>query len=295
MNLLNEIKHSFKIGSVLTKLIYLNLGIFVAVVTFGAISSLLGYKTMNWLVYYLSVPSDLFDLLFRPWTLLTYMFTHKELLHILFNVLWLYWMGRIFLEFLNGRRLLSVYIMGGFCGALLYVALYAVLPGLQGSALLMGASGSVMAIVFGLAAYMPNYKINLMFIGPVSLKVIALVAFVLDLLALSQSKNMGGHIAHLGGAFYGLYFGLRMNKGYDVTRGVAAIGDKIFGLFKPRRNLNVNYRSDHAPTSASTIERKNPVDQKRIDEILDKIHRSGYDSLTKEEKDILFRMSKKGK
>jgi len=296
MSIINEIKHSFKIGSILTKLIYLNLGVFIAVVVFGAISSLAtGAGYVNWLTYFLSVPSSFQELLFKPWTLFTYMFTHEGLLHILFNVLWLYWMGRIFLEFLNGRRLLTLYLMGGISGAVLYLVLYSILPSLNGSALLMGASASVMAIVFGLASYMPNYKISLIFIGPVPLKVIALASFVLDMLALSQSKNMGGHIAHIGGALYGLYFGLSMSKGKDVTRSIANIGDKITGLFKPKSKLNVNYKNEQKTTKHTTVERKNPVDQKRIDQILDKIHTSGYSSLTTEEKDILFRMSNKRK
>ncbi len=203
MGIIDEIKLSFKNGSYLTKLIYINIAIWLVVRLIFVGFRLSGSEGTPFLGY-LALPAS-FDLFIkRPWTLLTYMFLHFEFLHILFNVLWLYWFGRIFLEYHNQRRLLSLYILGGLAGGISFMLAYNLVPVFQKSVLftqLMGASASVIAIVIAIAVYVPNHVINLLFLGPIKIKWIALISIVLYIIGLSGS-NAGGNFAHLGGALW---------------------------------------------------------------------------------------------
>jgi membrane associated rhomboid family serine protease len=294
MSVVEEIKESFRTGSVLTRLIYVNLGVFVLVRTIWVVFFLLGAgEAVNFMViHWLAVPAHISELITRPWTIFTYMFLHVSFLHILFNILWLYWFGRIFLEYLDGRKLFGVYILGGLAGAFLYILSYNLFPAftqILPAARALGASAAVLAIVISISVYVPNYTITLLFLGPVRLKYIAAFMIVLDVISIA-GNNPGGHIAHLGGALFGWFFIRQYRKGTDLTRGVTFITGKVLSLFKPRVRMKVEYKktaTDHEYL------RQQAQRQKRIDDILDKISKSGYDSLTKEEKEILFRMSNK--
>lgn len=240
-----------------------------------------------------AVPASLRTLAMKPWTLITYMFTHKDILHILFNMLWLYWFGRIFLEYLDQRKLVVVYILGGISGAIVYVLSFNIFPvftSLIPESVAIGASASVMAVVVAIAAYVPNYPVHLLLIGRVKIIWIAVGIFVLTSF-MDFSVNSGGKLAHMGGALFGYLYIVNLRKGKDPGRTLNRIIDSIASLFKARKEkMKVSYsrkKTDYEYNKAKA-ER-----QEKIDRILDKISKGGYDSLTKEEKDLLFSESQK--
>ena len=234
MNIANEIKASFKTGNLLTKLIYINLGVFLLIQI--AIIFIRLFSSPDYIVdivKILAVPTNLEELATHPWTVITYMFTHKDFFHILFNLLWLYWFGKIFLSYLSERQLLSNYLLGGLAGALLYIISYNIFPGLQpesATSLALGASAAVMAIVISIAVLEPNYKIYVILIGPVRIIWVALIGFALSSLV-DFSVNTGGKIAHIGGALYGYLFTMQYKNGKDITMGFSRFLDKVFFFF----------------------------------------------------------------
>jgi membrane associated rhomboid family serine protease len=301
--LADEIKVSFKNGSALTRLIYINLGVFLVVkivyVFFFLFSPSVGdlqargmYFQHN-ILKFLMLPASPELLLYRPWSLISYMFLHFQFLHILFNLLWLYWFGRIFLKYLNERQILSTYLLGGLAGAVFFILSYNFFPGLISeleTAQALGASASVTAIVMAISFYAPNYSIYLPFIGPVKIKYIAIVYVVSDILQIA-SENAGGHIAHLGGAVYGYLFAIQLKRGKDMGSFFGRLMDAMASLFKPRKNLKVTYRKAASKEDDLDYNKMKVEHQKEIDRILDKIAKSGYESLSKKEKETLFKMS----
>ncbi|QKG80707.1 rhomboid family protein [Tenuifilum thalassicum] len=284
MPIWDEIKSSFRFGSNLTKLIYINLAVFVI---FGLLRVFLfiAGASSEWITEMMSVPASLSVLILRPWTLVTYMFYHEGFLHILFNLLWLYWFGQLFLQFFAQRQLTWVYILGGISGAILYILSYNILPAFKGYAdvsIAFGASASVLAIVVAVATLQPNFTIYLLFLGPVRLKYLALATIILDVISIPVS-NAGGHIAHLGGALLGFVYVTMLRQGTDMAKYFYWIGRL---KFPKRRKMKITYTR---PESDYDYNYRKAQKQKRIDEILDKIARSGYNSLTKEEKEILFK------
>ena len=211
----------------------------------------------------------------------------------IFNMLWLYFLGQLFMQFLGERKLHSVYLAGGIAGAALYIICYNVFPvfaNVKSSAIALGASASVMAVVVGIGTYSPNFSIRLMFLGDVKLKYIAMFSFVMDLISISNS-NSGGHIAHIGGAALGFFFAKQWKQGNDITAWAANSLDFVVAIFKPRKpKMKVKYKRE-STTSYDYNSRKKD-EQAEVDTILDKISRSGYDSLSKREKEILFKASK---
>lgn len=301
MNLIDEIKISLRQGNILTRLIFINVVVFVLLgllfvllrlFTSGVTLSDLQAQFNDTVLKYLMVPSVPGELLRRPWTVITYMFTHFNFLHILFNMLVLFWFGKIFLQYLSARQMVSTYILGGLAGAILSILFINGFPGLRehlGSPML-GASASIMAIVIAIAFYVPDYTLYMLFIGPVRLKYIALVFIIMDILMIG-SYNAGGHIAHLGGALYGYAFITMFRKGRDIGDWLNNLLDKAVTLFKPRPHLNVTYRKATKHVTDEEYNRSKVAQQKEIDRILDKIAQGGYENLTKKEKETLFKMS----
>ncbi len=301
MAFIDEIKRSYLQGSMLLRIIFINIGIFL-LLHIVAIGAFLMNTTGDEVLHWVELPSDLWLLLKRPWTLVTYMFVHYGLLHILFNMLWLYWLGRIFMEFFSAKHLTGLYLLGGWGGALLYLLATNLLPYFTSQPIvfyMMGASASVVAIVVATAVYVPDYKIGLLFLGEVSIKWIAIVTVLISLLSM-EGNNVGGNIAHIGGAIVGAWFALRIKRGRDITRPLNAAIDGIVGLF--------NGRSWHLPKfkkpSRATTQRQEPsqssrpnrptdtVSEEELDVILGKIKKAGYDALTDEERDKLFKVSR---
>jgi len=289
MTIWDEIKESFKEGSALTRLIYINLGVFLVIRILNVFFFLSGtpFPFMDWL----ALPADFRLLASRPWTLITYMFLHFEFLHILFNLLWLYWMGQIFLGYFDQGKLVTIYLLGGIFGGLFYVAGYNSFPAFSqivSDSRLLGASASVIAIVAALAVHAPNHTLHLMFIGPVKMKYIALISILMYVIGISSS-NAGGNLAHLGGAFCGAIYVLQLRRGNNRNKKEIGLFSNLKKVFSPKPKVTLSYRK---PVDDIEYNRQKNQDQKRMNEILEKISKSGYDSLSKEEKEILFRMGK---
>jgi membrane associated rhomboid family serine protease len=293
MGIWDDIKKAFHNGSNLIKLIYINIAVFIlitviAIIGFLVTSPLVAEKAID----LLAVPSSLGSLLTRPWTLLTYMFLHKDIWHILFNMLWLYWFGTIFLQYLDQKKLVSVYLLGGISGAVLYILSFNIFPafaGVVGESVAIGASASVMAVVIAIAAYVPDYTLQLLLIGRVKIKYMALAIFVLTSF-MDFSVNSGGKLAHIGGAIFGYFYTLNIRQGRDIGRVINRALDFIVTLFKPGKKMKVTYKK---PSTEYDYNAMKSEHQARINTILDKISKGGYDSLTKEEKETLFKESQK--
>ena len=291
-DIITNLKHSFQAGSILKKLIFINVAVFILIRLLGILLLLFNLQDLPILLY-LQLPASPMALLSRPWTLFTYMFTHFELLHVLFNMLWLYWFGELFLQFFNERQLGGLYVLGGLAGALLFIVSYNLFPyfrEVSAFSFLMGASASVMAIVFAVSFYRKEIEINLLLIGRIKLIYLALFTFVIDLLAMT-SENAGGHIAHIGGALFGIWFASRYAQGKDLTAPINRLIDKLVNLGKRKPKMSVTYggrsNKDWEYNARKQQETAN------IDAILDKLKRSGYGSLSADEKKQLFDASKK--
>ncbi len=294
MSIINEIKDSFSKGTTLHKLIYLNLGLFLAVQFVRIILFLSNaYDLFDNFLNYLAIPANLEILIKRPWTVVSYMFLHVDFIHILFNLLWLYWFGTVFIQELGIKKLLSTYLLGGLAGGLLYVFFYNVFPvfePVRDGSIALGASASVMAVVVAASTYQPERRMHLILIGPVKIIYIAVIMFVFTSLV-DFSVNTGGKIAHIGGALMGFLFAYYYKRGKDISRGFDRMMDQVSSWFKPgKQRMKVTHKR-----SSSDIEynREKAAEQKEMDQILDKISKAGYDSLTDREKELLFRMSDK--
>ncbi len=302
MSIWDEIKGSFKHGTALTRLMYINGAVFLIikiVEVIGVLSSSPGLAPA--VISNLAVPASTGALALKPWTPITYMFTHQGFIHLLFNLMWLWWFGKIFLAYLDQRKLVALYVMGGLAGALLYIVVFNVFPAFASMvnvSIALGASASVMALVIGTAVYLPDLELHLLFFGRVKLKYLALVTFLITSV-FDFSVNTGGKIAHIGGALMGLAYGQGLRNGRDFGAWLNTIIDSFVNLFKPGRRLKVKYKKAGAAFDARQT--KTDIEyntakaerQKEIDHILDKISKGGYDSLTREEKAILFSESQK--
>jgi len=271
-----------KSGNRINLLIGINVLIFLIVNIASVIehlvfrSEIIDYYTKE----YLLLPSFLPKLLTHFWTPITYMFMHAGIFHILFNMLWLYWFGQIFEEYLGNKRTIGLYILGGLTGALFFVAAYNIFPlfsTLVTDSTVVGASASVMAVIVATATLLPDYSISLILIGPVKLKWIALFYVVIDFLSIA-GPNAGGEFAHLGGALFGFVYIKQLQRGRDW------IG-AITGIFRSRSKMKIAAKNSDKNQSGKPR-------QEEIDRILDKISQTGYESLNKQEKEILFRASK---
>ena len=295
MAIIDDIKLKYKQGTMLMRIIYINIAVFILLHLLGLIGLLFSAEVLS-LFKWVELSSNPWEVLRKPWTLITYAFCHTELFHILFNMLWLYWMGRIFLEYFTSKQLAGLYVLGALGGAVLFLLAYSFVPAFATpQSYMLGASGAVIAIVVATAVYSPEYKIGLLFIGMVSLKWVALVTVLIDLLSIDTLNNAGGHIAHLGGAIVGAFYGLMMRRGHDITAPLNACIDGIFSLFSRKKKPSVGnpvggtaYRGSSNRTQA-----KQQPGESELDRVLAKIKRSGYSALTDEERDILFSFSKK--
>jgi rhomboid family protein len=285
-SIIGDIKYQFRYGNMVVKLIFVNIAVFV----FFGLLLLISYLTQsstfyNYLLNELQVTASLHALLYQPWSVFTYMFLHVNVFHILFNMLWLYWFGEIFILYLGDKKILPLYIIGGLGGALLYIFSYNLFPVFKpvvNHSYMLGASASIYAIVFAAATLNPNHELGLILIGNVKIKYVAIVSLLLSVLTIPHD-NPGGGIAHLGGALTGYLYIVSLRNGFTPFGSFSK-------LLKRKPKVKVSYRSPDskvAPTARSKGE------QEKVDEILDKIARSGYDSLSKEERDFLFNYSKK--
>lgn len=289
MSILKDLKQQYLMGGVTEKLIYWNVALFAIPAVLGGILFLLGIN-FNY-VQYVSLSSNPSDLLWKPWSIVTYAFFHAGIFHILFNLIILNFVGRLFMTFFTQKQLLSLYLMGAIFAGLIYILSYLIFPALiNQQATLVGASGAIMAVLFAIATYAPYMQVRLLLIGSVKIWHIAVFYLVVDLISLSFS-NVGGHIAHLGGALFGYLYSSQLKNGTDITKHFSSFVDGLVNLFRGRKSAP--FKKVHKNTRYT---KPKPVakdkTQQQIDEILDKISKSGYDSLTKAEKEFLFKAGK---
>lgn len=293
---ITDLKNDFRRGSICQQFIYINIGIFVVTALVAIVGMLFNVGKSSWMEW-LELPAWLPQFIKQPWSIVTYMFLHAGILHLLFNMLWLYSFGQLFLMFFSARHFRGLYFLGGFCGGLLYMVAYNFFPYFESylyGSYLLGASASVLAIVIATAVRNPEYRVNLLLFGQVRLKYLALVMIITDLLFVT-SNNAGGHIAHLGGALAGWWFAAGLRKGTDVTKWINGAIDWLSGGFriqrvskKPKMEVHYGGRSKDYEYNARKKEQNEEVDR-----ILDKLKKSGYQSLTTEEKKRLFDASKR--
>lgn len=274
------------------KLIVINLTVFILT---GLASVLLGFS-VNSILYWFELPKDFFDFLTKPWSLVTYSFFHSGIGHIFWNMIILYFTGRIFLNLFDNQRFINVYFLGVILGGMVFLLSYNVFPALlKTNTALIGASAGVTAVLIFICAYIPNQEVRLF--GLINIKLWYLGAFVVlvDLIQISFGQNIGGRLAHLGGAVLGYFYARQLLNGRDIGEGFSRMLTILGNFFKPNEKkspLKTVHRKNRSKNSKSPIDYDKQTRQKRIDAILDKISKSGYDSLSKAEKDFLFKAGK---
>lgn len=280
MSIIREIKQSFAEDGIVNKLIIVNVVIFLVL----ALSEfLVRIGAAPRLAEWVAMPTSVGALLYRPWTLFTYMFSHVDLIHVLFNMFSLYWFGRLTCHILGEHLVWRIYLLGGLAGGIACVVCSLFWPSAGG--FLIGASASIVALLTAVATYSPNYVVHLTFIGDVRLKYYALFFILLFAVMILQMNNIGGNIAHLGGMLEGYLLALVWKK-----NGLPTSKSRFFGFSRPKKKMNVVYgdMASDMQYNEQKVERN-----REIDRILDKIKASGYDSLTPAEKQTLFRESKR--
>lgn len=305
MNWKDNLKYKYRLAGITEKLIAINLLVFVLFILLRTFAFLFqADEGLNWLREWLIVPSRLERFIQRPWTLITYAFMHASFWHILGNMIILYFSGRFFLTYFQPKRMLNYYFLGAIAGAVFFLASYNLFPAFADGRNyhLIGASAAVMAILIGIATQAPNMSIRLFFLGNIKLWWIAAFFVAKDLIYI-PIDNPGGHIAHLGGAGLGYLYTTQLARGRDIGGWFERFMDWVVGLFsaKPKKPFKKVYKNKTKPSgkrgpyqnvSPSDYTESQREKQQKIDAILDKISKNGYDSLSKEEKEYLFNAGK---
>ncbi|MFV8333628.1 rhomboid family intramembrane serine protease [Flavobacterium sp. GSP14] len=289
MNIIDDLKVQYKIGGIVTRLIFWNVALFVIPWLFFALLSLFGIN-IDYLNY-VSLSSNGALLLWKPWSLLSYSFFHSGIMHIVFNMIVLNFSGRLFMTYFTSKQLFGLYVLSAIFAGISYVLIFYLL---NINAPIVGASAAIMAILVATTTYYPLMELRLLIIGNVKLWHVTAVILVIDLMQL-RSENMGGHISHLAGALFGFIFIKLLQNGTDLSTAVSRFIDFFTNLFQkkpttPFKKVHKNYSRPEVK-SVSKIVTKDKS-QQQIDEILDKISQSGYDSLSSEEKEFLFKVGK---
>jgi len=296
----DEFKNAFqRHNNAHVQLIIINVVIFVVLGVIMVVSEIGGFSAFFEAIHsQFQIPARFSEFVGRPWTLLTYSFAHdlEGILHILFNMLTLYWFGKLFVEYLGSDKLIAVYVLGGIAGALFYLLSYNFIPYFNAKlidhrVIMVGASASVNAIVVAAATLLPDYTFFMLFLGAVRIKYIAAVIVFLSFLG-TIGGNAGGNLAHLGGALMGFIYIRQLQAGINWGGWITSTIDATKSLFKPRPKVKVTYRKEE-PKGRKTTSVATKASQDEIDAILDKISDRGYESLSKEEKEKLFNASKK--
>lgn len=284
MNILDDLKLQYKTGGMVQKLIFWNIGCFLLSLVFFYSFSVGSFQIPTWI----ALSSDLGTFIRTPWTLVTFNFFHYGFFHLIFNLIVLHFSGRLFSTYFTDKQLLGVYVLGGIFSGITFVLSYIII-GKAG--LLVGASGAIMAILLSATTFAPFMLLRIPLIGIVKLWHVTFVILLIDLIQLPLD-NTGGHIAHLGGALFGFLYIKLLQSGTDLSKGISMILDFFVNLSKPKKKTP--FKKVHRNTTKKTVNSfsEKDITQKQIDDILDKISKSGYDSLTKEEKEFLFKAGK---
>ncbi|WPP53629.1 rhomboid family protein [Catalinimonas niigatensis] len=294
-SILDDFKNAFnRPNNGLMKILVINVVVFLALIFLRVILSFASAGEVYELILrQLMLPAALDNFIVKPWTLITYFFTHEGFFHILFNMLFLYWFGSLIMEFLGSQKFVNLYVLGGLVGGLFYILIYNTLPYFAGqvdTSRMLGASAGVYAIVVGAATFMPNYTISLILLGPVRIKYIAIFYVILSF-AQSAGPNAGGELAHLAGAALGFIYIKQLQNGNDLGKPLASFFTFVQSFFVRQPKVKVSYRNAQKKNNSRAANHAKSK-QEEIDAILDKISESGYDSLSKEEKQKLFDASK---
>ena len=283
LTLINKIKDYYNKGNIVEKLIYINIVVFLLTLLTTVFQGL--YKNeFNFIIEWFSLNANYSEFLSKPWSIISYGFLHADFLHIFLNCVALFYIGNLFIEYFNQKQLLTFYILGTLFGGIVFLLSYNYFPLFKAqTSILVGASAGISSIFVGIATYMPNYKLKIRFIGFVKLWHLAAIWVGLDILGLAGA-NAGGHFSHLGGALFGfLYVNQASNKKIEIFNFFTSI-------FKTKKKpLKTVYKSKKKTNSNN----KSSINQQEIDKILDKIGKSGYDALSKQEKEFLFKQGKK--
>ena len=279
----------YKMGGFEQKVIYWNCGVFLLSLIFFYQFRLGFFDFPTWI----ALSSNASEVVFRPWTLLTYFFFHAGFFHLLFNMIVLNFAGRIFLTFFSQKQFLGLYLLGGIFSGLIFILFYSFLMVDQNSSI-VGASGAIMAILVATATYSPLMNLRLLLIGNVKLWQFTFVILLLDLIQIFI-ENTGGHVAHLAGALFGFIYVKLLVNGTDLSTGISSLFDYLVTFSRPRKaapftKVHRNYNVKQTQSTSKIVAKDKT--QQQIDDILDKISKSGYDSLTKEEKEFLFKAGK---
>ena len=286
MSTLNRLVIKFKSFNVIEQIIVLNVGVFILSALFGTL------KGDVWLIRYLELPRDVFDLIYQPWSILTYGFVHYDFFHLLFNMLVLHYIARILFNLFQKRLILNIYLLGIIFGGMAYLLVYNLFDDsyLKSVGVLVGASAGVRALLIFLCVYLPDNEVRILSFN-IKLLYIALVMIGFDFLGL-VGANQGGNIAHLGGALLGYLYAVQFKNGKDLGSGFDKFVSGIVSVFKTKSPLKTVHKRASKSSVTKSAEFSELNKQKQIDLILDKISKSGYESLTKEEKEFLFRAGK---
>lgn len=286
-----NLTYQYKTANIIVKIIVINVAVFL-LVNLIAFFMQMGPGTLTkWFV----LPDELGSLVLQPWSLFTYSFLHFGFWHILFNMLWLHWFGKFILNLFSEKRFLTIYLLGALFGGLAYLLAYNIFPVFSNSkGFLIGASGAVMAVMVFIATYTPNTAVRI-FNFTIKIWQIAVFLLVFDLVRLPTSGNAGGLLAHIGGALFGYIYALQLSNGKDIGKWFEKILDWFQGVFKHKEKKplkTVHRNTPKRKTSSKVNTNSKSENQKKVDAILDKIGKSGYESLTKAEKDYLFKAGK---
>ncbi len=284
-----NLKYQFARLSIAEKLIAINVVIFI----FNGLLTFLLQLSSNTLMQWFELPKDFFDFLVQPWSIITYSFFHAGLGHIFWNMIMLYFASRIFLNLFGPKRFINVYFLGVILGGLLFLLSYNIFPAFLGiNTSLIGASAGVTAILIFVCTYIPNQEVRIIFFN-VKLWYIGVFFVLVDLIQIPTGGNAGGHLSHLGGALLGYVYARQLVKGKDIGEGFSRLVDSFSNLFKKSKKapLKTVYRKAKSTVNA-TVDHDKESRQRKIDAILDKISKSGYESLSKSEKDFLFKAGK---
>jgi membrane associated rhomboid family serine protease len=285
-----NIRYYYSRLNIAERLIAINIAVFILS---GLLKILFGFSG-DGIIGWFELPKDFFHFLGQPWSIVTYSFFHSGLGHIFWNMLMLYFAGRIFLNLFDNKRFLNVYFLGVILGGMIFLLSYNIFPSLLGiNTSLIGASAGVTAVLIFICSYLPDQEVRVIFFN-VKLWHIGVFVVLLDLIQISVGGNVGGRLAHLGGAALGYFYARQLINGNDIGSGFAKFMDAVANLFKRRERrapLKTVYRKEHrGGTDTDTYDKESR--QRKIDAILDKISKSGYESLSKAEKDFLFKAGK---
>lgn len=297
----SEIKTYYQRNGIVVRILLINIAVYVAWLLIHIIGKLSKTDISYQVSLNLSASSDLFTFITHPWTAITYMYSHFDLIHIFFNMVMLYFSGQFFTTLLGSKKLVSTYVIGGLFGLFLFILSYNIFPALTPliGGQISGASAAIMAIFVALGTFAPNAPVRVFVFGPFKMMYVVLVFVLLDFARLSSSLdlanpsmgNAGGWISHIGGAIYGAWFGFNYRQGKDISKWFDRLMDRLVNIFKPKPKMKV-YSYSKKPIPDDVYNDIKAEKQKKIDRILDKISKSGYESLSKDEKDFLFNASK---